>query len=156
MKNKQDKQKKRPATKAQTSAGGVIYKREGDLIDVALVATKGGTVWTLPKGLINEGEAPEQAAIREVKEETGLTGKIVDLLGDIKYWYHNKEQNTTYRKTVRYFLMEYSGGNVNDHDWEVDDVAWFPIDIALTKVVYKGDKEILQKAKQKLEGESQV
>lgn len=156
MKGKRDKQKGRSITKAQTSAGGVVYKKEGEFVEVALVSTKRGKVWTLPKGLIGEGETPEQAALREVKEESGLTGKIVDSLGEIKYWYYHKEQNTTYRKTVHYFLMEYTSGSVKEHDWEVDEVAWFPIDMALSKVVYKGDKEILQRAKEKLVDEIPV
>lgn len=136
--------------KTQVSSGGVIFRRCDDIIEIALVAVKGGNVWCLPKGLIDKGEVPEKTALREVAEETGLKGRIIEKLGEITYWYYIKEENAKCRKTVHFFLMEYEGGDVLNHDWEVDNASWFPIDEALKKASYKGEKEIIEKAKKKL------
>jgi 8-oxo-dGTP diphosphatase len=136
--------------KSQVSAGGVMSRRLQGNIEIALVSVKRGSVWCLPKGLINKGEAPENTAIREVSEETGLKGRIIDKLGEITYWYYIKEENTKCKKTVHFFLMEYEDGDVSDHDWEVDNAAWFPIDVALEKAFYRGDRQIIQRAKEKM------
>ncbi|NOZ24710.1 MAG: NUDIX hydrolase [Nitrospirae bacterium] len=136
--------------KKQVSAGGVVFRRDGDDIKVVLVSVKSGSVWTLPKGLIERGEQPDVAAVREVQEETGLRGRIVDSLDTISYWYFLKDENTKYHKTVHYYLMEYAEGSTDDHDREVDEAAWFSLDDALKMVKYRGDKEILERAKKRL------
>jgi 8-oxo-dGTP diphosphatase len=137
----------KPASlKRQTSSGGVIYRKTGSGIEVALVSVKGGRHWCLPKGLVDKGETPELTALREVREESGLTGKIVERLGDITYWYYIQEKNIKCRKTVHFFLMEYVEGDTADHDLEVDDAEWFPIETALNKISYRGDRGILEKA----------
>ncbi|NCO68471.1 MAG: NUDIX hydrolase [Nitrospirae bacterium CG_4_10_14_0_8_um_filter_41_23] len=136
------------ALKTQVSSGGVIFRRHDDSIEVAMVAVKGGNVWCLPKGIIDKGEVPEKTAIREVAEETGLKGTIIEKLGEITYWYYIKEENTKCRKTVHFFLMKYEGGDVSNHDWEVDEALWFPIDEALKKASYKGEKEMIKKAEE--------
>ncbi len=138
------------ALKTQVSSVGVIFRRHDDSIEVAMVAVKGGNVWCLPKGIIDKGEVPEKTAIREVAEETGLKGTIIEKLGEITYWYYIKEENTKCRKTVHFFLMEYEGGDVSNHDWEVDDASWFPIDEALKKASYRGEREMIEKARKKL------
>lgn len=115
-----------------------------------MVAIKGGSVWCLPKGLIDKGEIPEKTALREVSEETGLKGRIIEKLGEITYWYYIKNDNAKCRKTVHFFLMEYESGNIADHDWEVDTVSWFPIERALHKATYKGEREIIRKARESL------
>jgi len=105
----------RPATlKKQVSSGGVIFRRHKNVIEVAMVAIKGGNVWCLPKGLIDKGEIPEKTALREVLEETGLKGRIIEKLGEITYWYYIKNDNAKCKKTVHFFLMEYefSSGEV--------------------------------------------
>ncbi|MCX5720219.1 MAG: NUDIX hydrolase [Nitrospirae bacterium] len=141
----------RPATiKTQVSSGGVIFRKNNDMVEIALVSVKDGKVWCLPKGIVDKGESPEKTAVREVSEETGLRGRIVEKLGEIKYWYYIKEGNIKCRKTVHFFLMEYEGGDVADHDWEVDSASWFQIDEALKKVNYKSEKELLEKAKKNL------
>ncbi len=139
------------ALKYLHSAGGVIFRKLEDTFEVALIATKGKTVWTLPKGIIDKGEQPEMTAVREIEEETGLLGRIVDALGENSYWFYLKDENTKYRKTVTYFLLEYAGGSMENYCWEVDEAQWFPVESALQKVSYKGDREILERAKRKLE-----
>ena len=139
------------ALKSLVSSGGVIFKRHDNHgIEIAMVSVRGGTVWCLPKGAIDKGEVPEKTALREVAEETGLKGKIVDKLGDITYWFYIKEENTKCKKTVLFYLMEYESGDTSGHDREVDSASWMPIDEALKKASYKGEKEIIKLAKKKL------
>lgn len=141
----------KPATlRRQTSSGGVIFRRRGTGTDVILVSVKCGKVWCLPKGLIDKGETPEATAVREVREESGLTGKIVAELGDITYWYYIRGENVKCRKTVHFFLLEYVSGNTEQHDFEVDDSRWFPIEEALEKISFKGDRSVLERAQKKL------
>jgi 8-oxo-dGTP diphosphatase len=133
--------------KTQVSSGGIIFRKHNGITELALVAVKGGQVWCLPKGLIDKGEVPEKTALREVEEETGLKGRIIEKLGEITYWYYIKEENIKCKKTVHFFLLEYEAGDVSKHDWEVDNAAWFPIDEALKKARYKGEREIIEKAR---------
>jgi len=138
-------------TLRQISSGGVVFREVGKGgIEVALIAVKGGKVWCLPKGLVQEHENIARTAHREVKEETGLDGRIIRLIDHIQYFYVHKEGGETIRyfKIVYFFLMEYTGGDVKDHDWEVDDCRWFPIDEAIERVEYKDEKGILENAKE--------
>lgn len=141
----------KPASlKRQTSSGGVIFRKNNDEIEVAIVSVKSGRNWCLPKGLVDKGETPEITAVREVKEETGLSGRIIGKIGDITYWYYIKGENTKCRKTVHFYLMEYVSGDTSQHDFEVDDAFWFPFKTALQKISFKGDRTILEKAETKL------
>jgi len=141
--------------KRQVSAGGVIFKKNDSSIEIALIAVKGGDVWCLPKGTIDKGESPEMAAVREVSEETGLQGRIIEKLGEINYWYYIKEEEARCRKTVHFFLIEYESGDTSQHDFEVDLASWFPINDALKKANYKGEKEIIAKAREILKLKNQ-
>src|SRR4030043_57146 len=81
----------RPASlQKQTSAGGVIFKKNDNSFQIILISVRNGQAWCLPKGIVDKGETTEEAALREVSEETGLTGRIIDELGDINYWYYKK------------------------------------------------------------------
>ena len=120
------------------SAGGVLVK--GD--QVLLIKNPSG-VWTFPKGLVEEGETPEEAAVREVLEETGVEGEILKPLGDITYWYTLRGERVF--KRVRYYLMRYLRGDPKP-SWEVKDAKFFHLQEARKLLKYKGDKEILSKA----------
>ena len=134
--------------RVQRSPGGVVYQERDGGMWVALIATKEGRVWGLPKGLIEKGEKPLQAALREVHEETGVQGKPVADLGYIEYWYRDSETRVLYHKFVHYYLLRRVGGDVEKHDWEVDEVRWFPIDEALDTVSYENEREVLASAKE--------
>ncbi len=145
--------------KRQISSGGVMSRITDGGIDVALVAVnpikkkfsnglKNKSVWCLPKGIIEKNENSQITAVREVKEETGLSGEIINEIGEISYWYFRKEENVRFHKTVLFYLMTYKEGSTDQHDQEVDDAQWFTIDEAINKLAYKGEKEILQKAKE--------
>jgi len=132
------------------SSGGVIFRQIDNEIEVVLIAIKNRNIWTLPKGLIDKGENSEDAAVREIFEETGLSGTIIELIGEKSFWFYIKSDNIKCKKTVVYYLLKYTGGDIANHCWEVDEAKWFPIDAAVTKASYKSDKEIIQKAKELL------
>ncbi len=129
------------------SAGGVIFKQKNNEIEVALIAIKNGKIWTLPKGLIDKGENAEEAAIREIAEETGLYGKIVNFIGEKSYWFYMKDTNVKCKKTVLYYLLKCLNGELKKHSWEVDEAKWFYIDEAILIASYRSDKDIIKKAK---------
>lgn len=141
-------------TERQISAGGVVFRKKGKVIEVALISTKGGKVWGLPKGGVEEGENLARTAHREVKEETGLDGKILKNLGHIEYFFTFKDEKgegmKRYFKIVYFFLMEYTAGDVGAHDEEVVDCKWFPIDEARRLMKYEDEREIIKKAKRVL------
>lgn len=133
--------------KTLKSAGGVVYRFINSEPEVALIATKNHTVWTLPKGLIDPGETAEQAAVREIREETGLIGRIVAPLGEKSFWFYLKKDNVRCKKSVSYFLVEQTGGDVALFGPEVDEARWFPIDAALEAVSYRSDTDLITKSK---------
>ncbi len=150
---------KKSKVKFEYSAGGVVYRKTPDnKIQVLLVAVKGGEVWTIPKGLINKGESKEETAIREVREEGGVEGEIVDFIDSVQYWYvwpDETGEKVKRHKTVYYYLLRYKGGDPSQHDFEVDDARWFDIDEAIKIVKYPSDRKILKKAAEmigKIEG----
>ena len=133
----------------QRSAGGVIYQeREGEMW-VTLIATKGGRVWGLPKGQMEVGERPLEAAVREVSEEAGLRGEPTADLGQIEYWYRDANSKVLYHKFVHYFLLRYVNGDVANHGWEVDEAHWFSLDNALDTISYENERRVLVTARER-------
>jgi len=128
-------------TEEVSAAGGVVFKITDKKFRVALISI--GNLWFLPKGLIEPGETVEETALREVKEETGLEGEIVEKLGKISY---NFIRDKHYFKTVHFYLLRHIGGSVRNHDSEADRAKWFPISAALLLLTYRLEKNILEKA----------
>jgi 8-oxo-dGTP pyrophosphatase MutT (NUDIX family) len=131
----------------EISAGGVVYRRDGEEIEVVLASRRtrrGELAWGLAKGGIEEGETHEEAAVREVKEETGYHAEIEASLGDTRYFY--VWEDARIRKTVHFFLMRCTGGDPDDRDDEMEDVRWFPLERALKRAAYRGEREVLGRA----------
>lgn len=136
-------------TERQISAGGVIFREVEGRTEVALISVRGGKIWGLPKGHVEAGENIARTAHREVREETGLDGKILEKIGHIEYFFTFKDEHETKRffKIVYFFLMEYTSGSVEDHDDEVDECRWVDMEKAAKLMRYDDEKGIIRKAK---------
>lgn len=134
-------------TQRQVSAGGVLVRDSGSGPEVLLASRRtrrGELVWGLPKGLVEEGEAAEDAALREVREETGYSGSIRESLGEVSYWFVWDGERI--RKTVHFFLMDDTGEPQGERDHEMEEVRWFALEEAARVAGFKSEKEILKKA----------
>jgi 8-oxo-dGTP pyrophosphatase MutT (NUDIX family) len=138
-------------TRTEVSAGGVVYRREAEGVEVILAARRtrrGDLAWGLAKGGIEADESVEEAAVREVREETGIEAEIEASLGETRYFYVWEEVRI--RKTVHFFLMRATGGDPNERDDEMEDVRWFPLERALKRAAYRGEREVLDRAAEHL------
>jgi 8-oxo-dGTP pyrophosphatase MutT (NUDIX family) len=128
------------ATEREFSAGGVVVRNMGGRPFMAAVRVKNGTVLALPKGHIDPGESAAEAAAREVREETGVEGTLIEKIDDITYWY--VRGGTRVLKMVSFFLFRYRSGSVEDHDHEVDSAEWVPLAEAPKLLSYRGEKKV--------------
>ncbi len=141
------KSRRMPVERA-VSAGGVVVRQGAAGPEVVICGRDSDGVWGLPKGTPNEGESLEEAALREVCEETGLTVEIVRKIGVAEYWF--TRDGIRYHKWVHHYLMRVTGGSTAEHDLEYDRVEWFPIVQAIETLTFDNDKEIGEHAKAEL------
>ena len=149
--------------KFEFSAGGIVYKKIKDPASPAKRGEQKSKIkdkifvlicqhsqhhgWVFPKGLIGDhikGENKEDTAIREVKEETGIEAKIVEVLEPVTYWYVFKGQRI--KKTVFYYIMEFLKGDIKNHDWEMENVEWLEKEKVMDRLTYSSDKKVFEKA----------
>ena len=128
----------------ETSYGGVVVRRDGDSADVIVITPTGKRVVGLPKGGANDGESGSETAAREVREETGVDVAVRGHLGDVRYWYRRGGRRVY--KTVHFFLCDYLSGDTADHDHEVDDARWIPLEEARTRLSYPGERAMIERA----------
>ena len=130
----------------EVSAGGLVVDTTGKLgLLIGRRDQKDASgkriLWSLPKGHIEEGETPEQAALREVKEETGIESAIEKSLGVIDFWFMAGGKRI--HKTVHHYLFRESGGLLAAQESEVDEVAWFPLAEIVERLAYPDEKKLI-------------
>ena len=133
----------------EVSAGGLVIDFSGtkglligrfDQKD----ATRERLLWSLPKGHIEEGETPEEAAIREVAEETGINSEISRELGVIDFWFMAGGKRI--HKTVHHYLFKEVGGTLTPQESEVDEARWFPLEEIVELLAYLGEKKLIARS----------
>lgn len=131
-------------TEHHRSAGGLVV--EGSRI--LLISTQEGRRWQLPKGHIEKGETSEQAALREVQEETGVTGRVVAPLPGVEYWFVEKGSRRVHKR-VDYFLLSYVSGDAADFDvQEVSGAEWFSWDEGIAKLSFENERKVVLQARE--------
>lgn len=132
-------------TRKQVSAGGAAFRETDGKLEVALVLMIPEMRWQLPKGIIDPGETPEQAALREVREEAGIECELIEPIETIEYWFVDSRSGTPIRihKFVHFYLMRYVSGDVADHDHEVAEARWFPVDEAISTLAFDSEKSVV-------------
>ncbi len=138
--------------KQEFSAGGVVIKRENGQIYILVCQHSGHHGWVFPKGHIGDklqGESKEEAALREVKEETGIDAAIGEALDPVAYWFDKAGEKI--KKTVYYYLMEYRDGDFDKRDMEMEAVEWLPLDEVEERLTYDSDRIVFDQALQKME-----
>ena len=129
------------STEREVSYGGVVVR--GD--EVLVIVPRGRRrVLGLPKGGLNAGERPEETAAREVREETGVTARVRDRLGQVDYSYRRGGRRID--KTVHFYLCDFERGDTADHDHEVDDARWMPLRQARRRLSYPGERAMIERA----------
>jgi ADP-ribose pyrophosphatase YjhB (NUDIX family) len=139
------RQTPRMRTVAETSAGGLVVDTEtGHAAVIGRLDRRGRLLWSLPKGHVEHGETVEQAAVREVAEETGIDSAVVAALGSIDYWFVAEDRRI--HKTVHHFLLRAVGGKLSDADYEVAEVAWVPLADLQERLAYADERRLVQRA----------
>ena len=136
---------RRARVEKKVSAGGVVVRDGGSGPEVVLCGRKAPPLWALPKGTPEPGETQEQVALREVNEETGLQVQVEGFIESIEYWFVRPPDGVRVHKTVHFYLMSATGGDLSLHDHEFDDVRWFPADQAVSAMTYEGEVRVGEK-----------
>jgi 8-oxo-dGTP diphosphatase len=144
----------RPPVRNQVSSGGVVFRRAAAGAEVVVITPRGTDRWQLPKGIVDPGESPEVTAIREVREEAGVDATLVGPITTIEYWYVGDDRDgmrVRFHKVVHFFLLAYAAGDVQDHDHEVAEARWLPLDQAIAQLAFRNEKAVVEKAKEMLD-----
>jgi len=132
------------------SAGGVVYRTNPGEIEICLIAKQEMRIWALPRGRVEFGETPEEAAIREVREETGFIASVQGKLDEITFRFFSNIDDRFIYRIIHIFLMRWESGEPGPLDQEIDLVKWFPLSEAIRTLKYENEKEVLRKAKRLL------
>ena len=134
------------STEREFSAGGVVVRGEECIVIVPTRrASRGRRVLALPKGHPEGDESGAAAALREIREEAGVEARLVEKLGDVRYFYQRDGRRIA--KVVTFFLFEYCSGALEDHDFEVEEARWMPLAEAENALTYRGEREMVARAR---------
>jgi 8-oxo-dGTP pyrophosphatase MutT (NUDIX family) len=158
MPNKQDNSSVTRAkieTFDQISAGGVAFRWQDSNLETVIVSVKPKLRWQLPKGIVDPGETPQVTAVREVREEAGVETDLIRLIETIEYWYRSTKNGKPVRfhKFVHFYLLEYKGGDVSDHDHEVEESRWVGFEDAVEMLAFESEREVVQKAREMIQAQ---
>lgn len=135
----------------EVSAGGVVVRDDECIVIVPFRrSARGDRVLGLPKGHVESGESPADAAEREIREEAGVGSELVGKLGDVRYFYQRDGRRV--RKQVEFFLFAYRSGDPADHDHEIEDARWMPLAEAARALTYSGERQMAERALSRLRG----
>jgi 8-oxo-dGTP pyrophosphatase MutT (NUDIX family) len=141
-----------PHSPTEFSAGGVVVRgREVVVIVPTRRAANGSKVLALPKGHADPGETQVQAAVREIREEAGVEAELREPLGHVRYWYMRDGRRIG--KQVDFYLFDYRAGDVRDHDHEVEDARWMPLEEAAKALTYEGEREMAARALSRIDSD---
>lgn len=145
--------KEKIATLDQISAGGVAFRWKEAEPEITIVCVKPKLRWQLPKGIVDPDESPEVTAVREVREEAGVETDRLALIETIEYWYRSVRNGkpVRYHKFVHFYLLKYRGGDVADHDHEVEESRWVSLEEALEMLEFKSERDVVEKAREMIE-----
>lgn len=127
----------------ETSAGGLVLDDKRRAAVIGRRNARGDLIWSLPKGHVEQGESLQQAAVREVSEETGILGRVLAPLGVIDFYFTADERRV--HKTVHHFLLLAEEGDLSDDDIEVEQVAWVPLDELSDRLAYADERRLLDR-----------
>jgi 8-oxo-dGTP pyrophosphatase MutT (NUDIX family) len=141
-------------TKTQVSAGGVAFRLGPQGAEAVIVSVGDKRRWQLPKGIVDAGESPETTALRETREEAGVDTELVAPIEVVEYWYFATENAARIRfhKFVHFFLLAYVGGDVQEHDHEVHEARWVPLDEAASLLAFASERRVVERAREMIAG----
>lgn len=140
----------------QLSAGGVVFRFAEGITWVVLISVGPQARWQLPKGLVDAGESPEVTAVREAREEAGVVTELLSLIDTVEYWFVGTDgaERVRFHKRVHFYLLRYVSGDTQDHDWEVNEARWAPIENAVTMLAFDGERRIIERARELIDERS--
>ena len=138
-------------TVEQISAGGAAFRLNGSNYEIAIISVRPSLRWQLPKGIIDQGESAEIAALREVREEAGIGTDLIELIETVEYWYYGEqrrggEERVRFHNLVHFYLLKYVSGDTRNHDHEVAEARWVKPDEAIKMLAFKSEKAVVEKA----------
>lgn len=139
----------------QISSGGVVFRRYAlaEQTEIVIISVGPQRRWQLPKGMVNAGEKPEVTAVREAREKAGVETRVNAHIETIEYWYAGLEGGIRVRfhKHVHFYLLEYLSGDTRDHDKEVNEARWVPIEEGASQLAFEGERRVVQRAREMLQ-----
>jgi 8-oxo-dGTP pyrophosphatase MutT (NUDIX family) len=147
-----NKPRRRPRIKNERSAGGLVLKREDGRYTGLIIGRLTPRIWSLPKGHVEPNEAAEEAATREVSEETGISASIIEKLADIRYWFYRNK--IKHHKVVHFYLMRYKSGEPTPQVSEVDEATWVPLEKLTSVLTHVNERRLVQLAQTFVEEKS--